>query len=99
MVQRMVGPRAISANRLSQEIGIGQPTLSKWMRRASGRMAPVKLGSPPPPRSGRRPEDWTPEERFRLVMEASSLRDEELGALLRVKASTRRFWPNRRQRC
>jgi transposase-like protein len=27
MVQRMVGPAAISANRLSREIGIGQPDI------------------------------------------------------------------------
>jgi transposase len=84
MVQRMVGPEAISANRLSQEIGIGQPTLSKWLRDASGRMPGVKFDSPPPsPRSPRRPEDWSPEERLRAVLEASQLSDEKLGAFLR----------------
>jgi transposase-like protein len=84
MVQRMVGPAALSANRLSQEIGIGQPTLSKWLRQAEGRMGRVKFDSPPPPaRSPRRPEDWSPEERLRAVMEASRLTDDELGAFLR----------------
>ena len=81
MVQRMAGPEAISANRLSQEVGIGQPTLSKWLRQAEGRMGSVKLGSPPP--SPRRPEDWSPEERLRIVLEASRLSEEELGAFLR----------------
>ena len=81
MVQRMAGPEAISANRLSQEVGIGQPTLSKWLRQAEGRMGSVKLGSPPPP--PRRPEDWSPEERLRIVLEASRLSEEELGAFLR----------------
>jgi transposase len=84
MVQRMVGPGAISANRLAQEIGIGQPTLSKWLRDASGTMRDVKFDSPPPsPRSPRRPEDWSPEERLRAVMEASRLSEGQLGAYLR----------------
>ena len=84
MVQRMVGPVAISANRLSQEVGIGQPTLSKWLRDAGGRMGDLKFDSPPPsPRSPRRPEDWSPEERLRAVMEASRLSEDELGAFLR----------------
>jgi transposase len=84
MVQRMVGPAALSANRLSQEIGIGQPTLSKWLRQAEGRMGRVEFDSPPPsPPSPRRPEDWSPEERLRAVMEASRLSDDELGAFLR----------------
>jgi transposase len=74
----MAGPEAISANRLSQEVGIGQPTLSKWRRQAEGRMRSVKLDSPP-----RRPEDWSPEERLRVVLEASRLSDDELGAFLR----------------
>jgi transposase len=84
MVQRMVGPSALSANRLAQEVGIGQPTLSKWRRDAEGRIRGVKFDSPPPPpRSPRRPEDWSPEERLRAVLEASRLSDEELGAFLR----------------
>lgn len=84
MVQRMVGPAAISANRLAQEVGIGQPTLSKWLRDVEGRVGGVKFNSPPPrPRSARRPEDWSAEERLRAVLEASRLSDDELGAFLR----------------
>jgi transposase len=77
----MTGPEAISANRLSQEVGIGQPTLSKWLRRAEGRMGGVKIDSPPPP--ARRPQDWSPEERLRVVLESSRLSNEELGPFLR----------------
>lgn len=84
MVQRMVGPAAISASRLAQEVGIGQPTLSKWRRDAEGRIRRVKFDSPPPsPRPPRRPEDWSSEDRLRAVLEASRLSDEELGAFLR----------------
>jgi transposase-like protein len=84
MVQRMVGPAALSASRLAREVGIGQPTLSKWLRDAEGRIGNVKFDSPPPPpRSPRRPDDWSPEERLRAVMDAARLSDEELGAFLR----------------
>lgn len=80
----MVGPAALSASRLSREVGVGQPTLSKWLRDAGGRIGNVKFESPPPPpRSPRRPEDWSPEERLRAVMESARLSDEELGAFLR----------------
>ncbi|MEY4546461.1 MAG: hypothetical protein RL685_2656 [Pseudomonadota bacterium] len=46
-------------------------------------MRGVKFDSPPPSGSARRPEDWSPEERLRAVMEASRLSEEELGAFLR----------------
>ena len=36
------------------------------------------------------PQDWKPEEKLRLVVEARGLTDEELGAFLRKKGSTRR---------
>jgi transposase-like protein len=81
MVQRIAGPEAIIASRLSHDVGVAQPTLSKWLRQAEGRMGRVKLGSPPPP--PRRPEDWSPEARLRIVLEASRLSEEELGAFLR----------------
>ncbi|XYH95059.1 transposase [Sorangium sp. So ce1128] len=32
MVQRMLGPDAVSANRLAQQVGIHQSTLSRWLR-------------------------------------------------------------------
>jgi transposase len=84
MVQRMVGPRGMSANELSAEVGIGQPTLSRWLRESKGRIVSMKPGSvPPDARQVRRPEDWSAEERLRVVMEASRLRDDELGAFLR----------------
>ena len=34
MVGKMTGPRAASANALSAEVGINQPTLSRWLREA-----------------------------------------------------------------
>jgi len=81
MVQRMVGTEGVSANRLSPDVLIGQPTLSKWVRQTEGGIGSVKLGSPPPP--SRRSEDWSPEERLRIILEASRLSEEEFGAFLR----------------
>ena len=84
MVQRLAGPDAVSAQRLSKEVGVSQATLSQWLRKSEGRIGSVKLGSfPPDALSPRRPEDWSAEERLRVVMEATRLRDEELGAFLR----------------
>ena len=82
MVQRLVGPGAMSANQLAREVGVSQGTLSRWLQRSKGRMDGVKLG-PPPDRNSRRPEDWSAEERLRVVTEAGRLRDDELGAFLR----------------
>lgn len=87
MVQRMMGPRATSANALGREIGIPQGTLSRWLLAARGNLgpmakAPAKTRAPAPPKP-RRAEDWTPEERLRVVVEAGRLADDELGAFLR----------------
>jgi transposase len=82
MVQRLVGPEAVSANQLAQEVGVHQATLSRWLRDSKDRMGSMKLG-PPPKRDSRRPEDWSAEERLRVVTEAARLEDDELGAFLR----------------
>lgn len=34
MIKRMTGPKAMSATTVSQETGIPQPTLSRWLRAA-----------------------------------------------------------------
>ena len=75
MVQRMAGPKGMSATALSKEIGICQPTLSQWLREASeDRVSGMKR---------KRPRDWSPEEKLTAVVEAARLDDEELGAFLR----------------
>ena len=78
MVQRMTGPQGMSATALAKEVGVPQPTLSKWLRQASRVDA---MGKTTP--KGRRPQDWPAQEKLELVLEASGLADEELGALLR----------------
>ena len=84
IVAKMVGPHAVSANALSDEVGIHQPTLSRWLREAH--TVPAMPKKPRRLKEGvhaRRPQDWNPEEKLRVVVEASGLADEELGAFLR----------------
>ncbi len=92
-VQRMAGPEGISATALAREIGIAQPTLSRWKRAASNveGMAPEPSKKNRPARRGR----WTPEEKLKILSEASQLSDDELGAYLRthgVHEATLRQW-------
>ena len=71
----------MSATALSKEVGIPQPTLSSWVRRAAN--------TPPPPEENdelkkpKRRKEWTPAEKLRVLSEAERLGEAELGALLR----------------
>jgi len=79
MIQRLIGPHAISAHALARETGVSQAALSKWLRSAKN------AGSLPPKDSNMtlRPQDKTPEQKLQLVLQAASLSDEELGSFLR----------------
>lgn len=80
MVQKLTAPGGPSATALSEEVGVPQPTLSKWVREAGKVGAMSKRREPGAPK---RPQDWTAEEKMQVVAEAAPLGDEELGALLR----------------
>ena len=91
MIQKMTGPDAISATALSKQVNVPQSTLSKWLRMAGVVPSHVfpnnaheyskmtKLNDP------KRPNDWSPENKLKIVLEASALTDEQLGAFLRSK--------------
>ena len=83
MVQRMLGPEGISASALSQEVGISQPTLSRWAREA--RSLDVMNGTDKHKKPPRPPHQWTPTEKLQAVLEAASLAETELGGFLRAK--------------
>lgn len=86
MVRKMAGSNAISANALSREVGVSQTVLSRWLRLASQQVVSVPKQSSKGAMTvsqAKRPKDWTPEEKLRVVVEAESLSDEELGAFLR----------------
>ncbi len=75
----------MSANALAQEVGIHQPTLSRWLREA-GTVGDVSKKKPKAKRSqpeGRRPSEWSAEEKVRVVIASGALADVELGEFLR----------------
>lgn len=88
MIRRMTGPRALSATTVSQETGIPQPTLSRWLRSAGTLRVVTKSDETPAdgthasaPR--KRVQDWTPQEKLQAVLETVAMSDDDLGAFLR----------------
>lgn len=87
MVSRLVGPHAMTATALAKETGLTQATLSRWLKEAST----LHKAMPPktePPKTAKQLQEWTPEEKFAVVLEAASLTEGELGAFLRGKGLT-----------
>ena len=101
MVRKMAGPEAWSATALADETGIPQPTLSRWLREAGSvtgmsqatkpsgeRSAPPTPPAPAPDTdapAARRPQDLSPLARAKVVVEASELGADEVGAFLRQR--------------
>jgi transposase len=83
MVLRMSGPAGISANALSEEVGVAQTSLSRWLREAAGvdGVATRRNGKSSKAKVGKRPQDWTAEEKLEAVLEAASLTEQELALM------------------
>lgn len=84
MVKRMVGPTAVSATSLSQQVGVPQPTLSKWLKQAA--TVGVMNSSDEKKTSASAvagPKKWTTAEKLRVVAAAQGLEGAALGELLR----------------
>ena len=73
MLEKLLGPDARSACSLSREVGIPQSTLSRWVREAGTLESMGKKTR----------KNWSAEEKLRIVVQASELPEEELGAFLR----------------
>jgi transposase len=84
MVARLVGPHAISATALGAETGLAQATLSRWLRQAS-RLRPTMPLDDDKKLVKKQPQEWTPEEKLKIVLEAAGLSEGELGVYLRGK--------------
>lgn len=85
---RMSGPAGMSAKALSEEVGVAQSSLSRWLREAGGVDAVAKRvngGQSSKAKVGKRPQDWTAEEKLEAVLESASLSEQELGGYLRRK--------------
>lgn len=80
MVKKMMVPGGPSANALAAKTGLSQPTLSRWLRDARERT--VSTTKPDPP-AARRPTDWKPADKLRVLAETEGLEGDELGAVLR----------------
>jgi transposase-like protein len=91
MIQKMTGPDAISASALSKQVDVPQATLSKWLRMAGVGSSynfpniPKDFINMANSNNPRRPNDWSAEEKLRVVMEVATLDDEQLGEFLRSK--------------
>jgi transposase len=81
MIERLVGPNAISATVLSKEVGVPQNTLSRWLREAptlpSMSEKTHKWNGPP-----QGPKKRTGAEKLQLVLEAASIPQAEIGDFL-----------------
>ena len=82
MVRRMLGPNAVSAKALGQEVGVAQSTLSRWLRETAT-FAAMEKKDKPPVVAAKRAQDWTPDEKLRAVMDTLGLEGEALGEYLR----------------
>ena len=84
LVGKMMGPGAVSANALAAQVGLSQPTLSRWLREARTvpSMSKKSQGSKKRASVGRS-QDWSVEEKSRVVVESRELSEEALGAFLR----------------
>lgn len=88
MVQKMAGPNGRSATSLSEDVGVPQATLSRWLKQAGTVPAVSKRKTTQKKRAGttgKRPQDWSAEAKLQVVLEAARLSDDELGEFLRRK--------------
>ena len=87
VLQRLLMPNGPSANSLSQEVGVAQSTLSRWLREATTLDPVTKRRKPPAPTSRpieqKRPDDRSASEKLRLMLEASTLPEADVGEFLR----------------
>ncbi len=87
MVQRLAGPRAITAAALSRETGIPQPTLSAWLRQAGTprpRMPTTVEGTTASAGDETAVADArSPKDKLRLVVAVGGLASDEVGGFLR----------------
>jgi transposase len=90
MVQKLAGPNGRSAMSLGGEVGVHPSTLSRWFLEAGtvrnmAKSRKTKKQASEKQIGTKRPQDWRPEEKLQVVLEAASLAEEDLGGFLRSK--------------
>jgi transposase len=84
MVKRLVGRERISAAALSREVGVSQPTLSRWKQQA--RTLPTMSGlEDRSKKDAKSSRQWSSQEKLQAVVEAAEISDADLGEFLRSK--------------
>ena len=78
-VAKMAAPGGRSATSLSQELGVSQSSLSRWLRER------VTVGPNGEGMGRKRAEDWNAEEKVAAVLSFEKLSEEQRGAFLREK--------------
>jgi len=78
-VAKMAAPGGRSATSLSQELGVSQSSLSRWLRER------VTVGPNGEGMRQRRAEDWSAEEKVAAVLSFEKLSEEQRGRFLREK--------------
>ena len=81
MVRRMTGRDRITATALAEEVGVAQSSLSRWLKEARNLDGMKKRNTDP--NQAKSTREWSEEEKLRVIVEATGLSDEELGAFLR----------------
>ena len=81
MVRKMLAPGGPSANALSEDVGVHQSTLSRWLRGAA-RVESMKN------QCGK--SSWSAAQKLEVVLEVAHLSDEDLGPFLRRKGLYRK---------
>ena len=82
LVRRMAGPRAVSASALEVEVGVPQPTLSRWLREA-GSVGVMAEDDDKASGRTRARKTWPAMEKLRVLGAASGVDEAKLGEILR----------------
>ena len=78
VLKRMMPPENTPVRVLSEETGISDVTLYHWRKQA-------RSGGVAVPGDGRNPENWSPEDKFAVVLETAVLNEAELAEYCRKK--------------
>lgn len=78
VLRRMMPPENTPVRTLSEETGISDVTLYHWRKQA-------RSGGIVVPGDGRNPENWSPEDKFAVVLETATMNEAELAEYCRKK--------------
>lgn len=78
IIQKMMPPNNVPVSQLVRETGISDATLYTWRKLAVSKGAPV-------PGDGRKPDQWTAENKLAVIIETAALNEAELAEYCRKK--------------